>query len=187
MGQSVPLFNQSKINEQLLCVLCHTGAGDTRAGGTQVTHGPRWAEHAQRRLGGEIPSRFSFLGELQEQPVPFPNDNVLRHCGLEDTMFPLCGPWIPHGDTFGPRPRTQPTGSKAVTVKRALKDHPCLECSNFSEQLMEVLLLLRRFSRVRLCATPEMVAHQAPPSLGFSRQEHWSGLSFPSPMHESEK
>ena len=28
---------------------------------------------------------------------------------------------------------------------------------------------------------------QAPPSLGFSRQEHWSGLPFPSPMHESEK
>ena len=32
-----------------------------------------------------------------------------------------------------------------------------------------------------------MAARQAPPSLGFSRQEHWSGLSFPSPMHESEK
>ena len=32
-----------------------------------------------------------------------------------------------------------------------------------------------------------MAAHQAPPSLGFSKQEHWSGLPFPSPMHESEK
>ena len=32
-----------------------------------------------------------------------------------------------------------------------------------------------------------MAAHQAPPSLGFSRQEHWSRLPFPSPMHESEK
>ena len=31
-----------------------------------------------------------------------------------------------------------------------------------------------------------MAAHQAPPSLGFSRQEHWSGLPFPSTMHESE-
>ena len=49
------------------------------------------------------------------------------------------------------------------------------------------LLLLSRFSRVRLCATPQMAAHQAPPSLGFSRQQHWSGLPFPSPMHESEK
>ena len=32
-----------------------------------------------------------------------------------------------------------------------------------------------------------MAAHQAPPSLGFSRQEHWSGLPFPSPVHKSEK
>ena len=50
-----------------------------------------------------------------------------------------------------------------------------------------LLLLLSRFSRVRLCATPEAAAHQAPPSLGFSRQEQWSGLPFPSPTHASEK
>ena len=53
--------------------------------------------------------------------------------------------------------------------------------------LMLLLLLLSRFSRVRLCVTTEMAAHQAALSLGFSRQEHWSGLPFPSPMHESEK
>ena len=50
-----------------------------------------------------------------------------------------------------------------------------------------VSLLLSRFSRVRLYAIPETAAHQVPPSLGLSRQEHWSGLPFPSPMHESEK
>ena len=49
------------------------------------------------------------------------------------------------------------------------------------------LLLLSRFSRVRLCATPWTAAHQAPLSLGFSGQEHWSELPFPSPIHESEK
>ena len=48
-------------------------------------------------------------------------------------------------------------------------------------------LLLSCCSRVRLCGTPWTAAHQAPPSLGFSRQEHWSGLPFPPPMHESEK
>jgi len=52
---------------------------------------------------------------------------------------------------------------------------------------LSLLLLLSRFSRVQLCATPETAAHQAPPSLGLSRQEHWSGLPFPSPMQESEK
>ena len=49
-----------------------------------------------------------------------------------------------------------------------------------------VPLLLSHFSRVRLCATLQTAAHQAPPSLGFSRQEHWSGLPFPSPMQKSE-
>ena len=52
---------------------------------------------------------------------------------------------------------------------------------------MLLLLLLSCVSRVRLCVTPETAAHQAPLSLGFSRQEYWSGLPFPSPMHESEK
>ena len=52
---------------------------------------------------------------------------------------------------------------------------------------MLLLLLLSRLSRVRLCATPQTAAQQAPLSLGFSRQEYWSGLPFPSPVHESEK
>ena len=56
-----------------------------------------------------------------------------------------------------------------------------------SLRMLLLLLLLSRFNRVRLCATPQTAAHQAPPSLGFSRQEHWSGLPFPSPMHEREK
>ena len=55
------------------------------------------------------------------------------------------------------------------------------------EVLLVLLLLLSRFSHVRFCATPEMAAHQAHPSLGFSRQEYWSELPFPSPMHETEK
>ena len=49
------------------------------------------------------------------------------------------------------------------------------------------VLLLSPFSCVRLCVTPETAAHQAPQSLGFSRHEHWSGLPYPSPKHESEK
>ena len=43
---------------------------------------------------------------------------------------------------------------------------------------------------LQLCLTlcdPIDAAHQAPPSLGFSRQEYWNGLPFPSPMHGSEK
>ena len=46
-----------------------------------------------------------------------------------------------------------------------------------------LLLLLSCFSRVRLCATPSTAARQAPLSLGFSRQEYWSGLPLPSPRY----
>ena len=48
-----------------------------------------------------------------------------------------------------------------------------------------LLLLLSRFSRVRLCATPETAAYQAPLFMGFSRQEYWSGLPVPSPGLQS--
>ena len=61
-----------------------------------------------------------------------------------------------------------------------------LDSTDVVEEIIE-LLLLSHFSRLRLRVTPQMAAHQAPPSLGFSRQEHWSGLPFPSPRHESEK
>ena len=40
---------------------------------------------------------------------------------------------------------------------------------------------VKSLSHVRLFAIPWMVAYQAPPSMGFSRQEYWSGLPFPSP------
>ena len=45
----------------------------------------------------------------------------------------------------------------------------------------DVLLLLSHFSLVRLCVTPQTAARQAPLSLGFSRQEYWGELPFPSP------
>ena len=64
--------------------------------------------------------------------------------------------------------------------------HEIKRCLLLGRKLM-TNLLLGHFSRVQLCAIAEMTAHQAPLSLGFSRQEHWSGLPFLSPMHESEK
>ena len=40
---------------------------------------------------------------------------------------------------------------------------------------------VKSFSHVRLFATPWTVTYEAPPSMGFSRQEYWSGLPFASP------
>ena len=46
---------------------------------------------------------------------------------------------------------------------------------------------VKSFSRVRLLATPWTAAYQAPPSMGFSRQDYWSGVPLPSPdkLHEN--
>ena len=60
---------------------------------------------------------------------------------------------------------------------------------NWSQTKMKILSLfkfafkvkVKSPSRVRLFATPWTAASQAPPSMGFSRQEYWSGLPFPSP------
>ena len=53
---------------------------------------------------------------------------------------------------------------------------------HFLLQCMKVKVKL--LSRARLLATPWTAAHQAPPSMGFSRQEYWSGVPLPSPMQQ---
>ena len=47
--------------------------------------------------------------------------------------------------------------------------------------VFQILLLVKLLSRVRLFVTPWTVANQTPLSMGFSRQENWSGLPFPAP------
>ena len=53
------------------------------------------------------------------------------------------------------------------------------------QAVSSLLLLLSRFSRVRLLATPWTAAPQAPPSMGFSRQDYWSGVPLPSPKERA--
>ena len=53
--------------------------------------------------------------------------------------------------------------------------------NSLKDSLNDKLLLLSDFSYVRLLATPWTAAYQAPPSMGFSRQEYWSGVPLPSP------
>ena len=50
---------------------------------------------------------------------------------------------------------------------------------DFDKEYLKVQV--KSLSRVRLSVTPWTAAHQAPPSMGFSRQEYQSGLPFPSP------
>ena len=84
-------------------------------------------------------------------------------------------------------PEQVPDGSKILMNKTKQNISKTIHKWIFKIIVQLLLLLLSRFSGVRLCAIPQTAAHQALPSLGFSRQEHRSGLPFPSPMHESEK
>ena len=70
--------------------------------------------------------------------------------------------------------------SLSFTISQSLLRLMSIESVTLSNHFISMLLLqISRFSHVLLCATPETAAHQAPPSLGFSRQEHWSGFPFP--------
>ena len=74
----------------------------------------------------------------------------------------------------------QLTGSKlGKEYDKAVSCHP--------DYLTDMQSAAKSLQSCPTLCDPIAGAHQAPRSLGFSRQEHWSGLPFPSPMHESEK
>ena len=72
------------------------------------------------------------------------------------------------------------------TDEDSLQDSKWIEWLWFLKYVMFFSTCLVSRLSLTLC-DPWAVARQAPLSMGFSRQEHWSGFPFPSPMHESEK
>ena len=73
---------------------------------------------------------------------------------------------------------SSPTGSPVPgTLQARTLEWVAISSSNAWKWKVKV----KSLSRVRLLATPWTIAHQAPPSMGFSRQEHWSGVPLPSP------
>ena len=64
--------------------------------------------------------------------------------------------------------------------------HSTSEYAEVVRHHLHPIVKVKLLSRLRLLATPWTAAHQAPPSMRFSRQEYWSGLPFLSPMCESE-
>ena len=119
----------------------------------------------------------SLLMKVKEE-----SEKVGLKLNIQKTKIMASGPitsWEIDGETVETATDFISLGSKITTdgdCSHEIKRHLLL-----GRKAMTNLLLLSRFSHVRLCATLQMAAHQAPPSLGFSRQEHWSGFSFPSP------
>ena len=82
------------------------------------------------------------------------------------------------------RESSQPMSLKSATVSgEFFTTGATWEALVYGLLLLLLLLLLSHFSRVRLCVTPWTAAQQASPSLGFSRQEHWSGLGILKNLH----
>ena len=104
----------------------------------------------------------TFLTEPAGQPATHPNLSLLNDLS---TTLPTYLPHLPLGPPIHPLTHTQFT--------------PLLPSVTYLPTYL--LLLLSNFSPVRLCVTPQMAVRQAPLFTGFSRQEYWSGLPFPSP------
>ena len=106
-----------------------------------------------------------------------PGSSVLEESSRQECWSGL--PYPPPGDLSNP----------GIEPYRQclLHDRQVLYLLNHLGSPLLLLLLLSCFNHVRLCTTAQTAVHQAPPSLGFSRQEYWGGLPFPSPTHESEK
>ena len=123
-------------------------------------------------------SGLGVQNEAGQSLTEFCHENAVLGCNLKnDRMISICLQGKPFNITV-------------IQIYALTSNAEEAEFEQFYEglqDLLELLLLLSCFSRVWLCVTPQTAAHQAPPSLGFSRQEHWNGLPFPSPMHESEK
>ena len=142
-------------------------------------------------------SPWGFSRQQYWSELPWPPPGDLPNAGID----PRSGPCIAGGffTVWATRePQEYWSGSLSLLWRKNFPPQELnwslLHCRRILYQLSYqgspsqcVLLLLSHFGRVRLCATPQTAGHQAPPSLGLSRQEHWSGLPFPSPMHESEK
>ena len=145
-------------------------------------------------------SPFSINGKLREDinsviVIP-PASSTFYYMYSENLSWIKISPTFHHSTLAPTFTTTTPTPMKFEPHIRYLKYYSKHFCplSLFSHRrrasagrrrviFTYLLLLLSRFSRVRLCATPWTAAHQAPLSLGFPRQEYWSRLPFPSPMH----
>ena len=148
---------------------------------TSETHNE--SESLRVEPGSPLTPRLRSLALLclvtQSRPAPCdptdcspPGSSVYWGVSRREYWSGLPGP--PPGDLPHPGKEPRPPALQTDSLMSGPPERPLLP------------LLLSRLSRVRLCATPQTAAHQAPPSLGFSRQERCSGLPFPSPMCESE-
>ena len=152
--------------------------------------------HGQRSLAG-----YSPWGNKESDTTERLSTSTAQHrvCSLTTlisgadenglcTLFASVGP-SPHATLFPGGMNTHlPLSPASQNLGPPIWVAPlCLNQSQVQTCTQIVVIVFQSLSRILLFATPWTAAYQAPPSLGFSRQEHWSGLPFPSPVRESGK
>ena len=126
---------------------------------------PWTARRSNQSILKEISPGCSLEGMMLKLKLQYFGHLMKRVDSLEKTLM-LGGPhrWQP---TRLPHPWDSPGTNTGVGC------HFLLQCTKVK---------MKSLSCVQLFATPQTAAYQAPLSMGFSRQEHWSGLPFPSPI-----
>ena len=145
---------------------------------------------------GRDPSRCCLSFQAAPSPSLHPSSglslNGLEWCGGGDPgpwvgvgVSTFCLSFLPSGCEFHVFLSPDP-GAACWWCEAAPAEGPQVHLTSYPAWcwVPSLLLLLSRFSRVRLYATPSTAAHQAPPSRGFSRQEYWSGVPLPSPNRD---
>jgi len=154
-----------------------------------------WMKH---KLESRLPGEISITSDMQMTPpllwqkvksllmkVKEQSEKAGLKFNILKTKIMASGPntsWQIDGDTMGTVADFIFFGSKITAdgdCSHEIKRHLLLGRKVMTNLLL--LLLPSHFNRVRLFATPWTAAYQAPPSMGFSRQEYWSGMPLPSP------
>ena len=133
--------------------------------------GNMWLE----KWGGNYPENFRWLlaSFIEANTVTWMNEYIVRYQCIVATAAKslqscptLCDP------IYGSLPSSPVPG--ILQARTQVDCHFHLQCRKVKVKLL---------SRVQLLATPWTAAYQAPPSMGFSRQEYWSGVPLPSPIN----
>ena len=160
----------------LLSVVCHHLTAQLC-----LTLGTPWT------VAHQTPPSMGFSRQEDWSGVSFPTPGHLPDRGIEPTSPALAGgfstteplgTWLPIAFRNVYHFQLEGFGKRATcTETETCRAH----IGSTHQNAKGVKVKVKSLGRVQFFVTPWTVSHQAPPSMGFSRQEYWSGLPFPSP------
>ena len=119
------------------------------------------------QIGAQSPGEFRSYRHFPGYPGNYTTQSIPGQQVMSVASWPPGGARLHKGPTWiGPNTLTSSKGRLTLAIHIYIYIH---------------IYICKLFSRVQLSATPWTVALQAPLFMGFSMQEHWSGLPFPSP------